>query len=226
MTTAKKVFPLANSLSWLLKNEPLTVVQLGLEEVKPCTPATNGSSATARYTKLATGVPPPGVTLPTLQSALKIIRDTLSVVVGEGDDAKRWTIPEAKYLVAFSSEPSIDDATGIVSALMINAAFGATEVTNKTKSTAMFLAFIRDIAVSLFYEHVFETKVAIAPSMATLVHLRRIQTVGFGQSTSAPISQLRGFIKAHSIVHRSLQQASASDMRHYFVACWRCEDLL
>ena len=126
----------------------------------------------------------------------------------------------------FSSEPTIDDATGIVSALMLNASFGATEVTNKTNTTVMFLAFVRDIAVSMFYCNVLDTTVAIAPAMATLVHLRRFQTVGFGLTTCAPIGQLRGFIKAHSIVSRSLLQASASDMKHYFVACWRCEDLL
>ena len=226
MPAVKEISPLADSLSWLLKDEPLTMAQLGLEVAEPCTPATNGSSANARYTKLSTGVPAPGVTLPTLQSALKIIRDTLSVVVGEGDDAKRWTIPEARYLVDFSSEPSLDEATGTISALLTNASFGATELANKTTSTATFLAFVRDIAVSLFYEHVFDNTVTIAPSMATLVHLRRIQTVGFGLSTRAPIVQLRGFIRAHSIVSRSLQQAPANDMKHYFVACWRCEDLL
>ena len=48
-------------------------------------PPQNGSSASPRNLKLATGGHAPGVTLPTLQSALKIIRDTLSVVVGEGD---------------------------------------------------------------------------------------------------------------------------------------------
>ena len=104
-----------------MKNEPLTVVQLGLEEVVLCAPATNGSSASTRYTQL-----------PTLQSAIKIIRDTLMVVVGKSDGLS--LMPEIWW--RSHPRPLSMKPLALVSALMLDASFGAAEVTNKTTSTA------------------------------------------------------------------------------------------
>ena len=73
------------------------------------------------------GVPAPGVTLPLALRVLTSIRDTLTVVTGADDAAKRWTFQGAKYLVEFATVPTLVDAMGFFSKLL-EASFSVTRI--------------------------------------------------------------------------------------------------
>ena len=133
--------PLKQALTWAQEDELLSKDQLGLVEVSECAPATNGS-ATSRFNALAQAVPAPGVTSEVLDQALHVIRDTLTHKIGEGDEAKLVTIPDAKYLVSLTVKPSAPEAQGIINALMEKAKFAPQELRNKAKSADQFVSLI------------------------------------------------------------------------------------
>ena len=81
---------------------------------------------------------------------------------------------------------------------MEKAKFGAAEVeTAKCKTKEQFLSFLNHIAVHLFF--IFEQKL-YALVMADFLHIRRVQSVGYGGDTPIPLTHVRGLIKDRSIV--------------------------
>ena len=215
--------PLKQALTWSQEDELLSKDQLGLVEVSECAPATNGS-ATSRFNALAQAVPAPGVTSEVLDQALHVIRDTLTHKIGEGDEAKLVTIPDAKYLVSFTVKPSAPEAQGIINALMEKAKFAPQELRNKAKSADQFVSLIEQVAITLFFQHVSTLQHVMASAMADMVHIRRIQTVSEYDIT--PVKHLCALLKVHSIVAAALLRATHSDIGVCFVAASVAEHFL
>ena len=77
---------------------------------------------------------------------------------------------------------------------------------------------------NLVFQHVFSVRHAVAPAMAAMVHIRRIQTVSKQDIT--PVKHLCALLKERSIVAMTLQRATDNDIGQYFVAASVAEHLL
>ena len=109
---------------------------------------------------------------------------------------------------------------------MEKAKFGAAEVkAAKCQTRDQFLSLLSHMAVHLFFTHVFVGKM-YALAMADFLHIRRIQSVGYGGENPIPLAHVRGLLKDRSIVQSSLVRAKAQDTLCYFTALARAEYLL
>ena len=213
------------ALGWADGDTLVTPERLGLVEVTACASATNGASATTRLEALLKDVPRPGGSSDGLMKAgLKVLRNTLTVCSGPSTPSTRWAIDAAKYCVSFSTTPSTEEEMGTISAFMERQSLVRPRAA-KCQTREQFLSLLSHMAVHLFFTHVFEKRLN-ALAMADFLHIRRIQSVGYGGDNPIPFAHVRGFIKDRSIVQSSLLRGQAQDALCHFTALARAEYLL